>query len=85
MAICRYCDREMLNPEITTCRWNTGIGYADGAALSPVPYQPDDPEPGHRCHDCGIAPGGYHHPGCDMEICPRCNGQLISCDCEVEG
>lgn len=42
-------------------------------------------EPDHRCHDCGIAPGGFHHPGCDIEICPRCKGQLISCDCEVEG
>ena len=35
----------------------------------------------HRCHDCGIIEGQLHETGCDMEICPFCNGQLISCKC----
>ena len=36
-----------------------------------------------RCHDCGIVnkKGNTHHFGCDMERCPKCKGQLISCDC----
>lgn len=34
-----------------------------------------------RCGDCGTPRGGLHHPGCDMETCPRCRGQLISCGC----
>lgn len=34
-----------------------------------------------KCHDCGAEHGNYHHPGCDVERCPICNGQLISCDC----
>jgi hypothetical protein len=38
-----------------------------------------------RCHDCNVLDGGYHHPGCDMERCPRCGGQLISCGCLDEG
>jgi hypothetical protein len=34
-----------------------------------------------RCHDCGAQEGEFHKPGCDMERCPFCGGQLISCEC----
>jgi rRNA maturation protein Nop10 len=36
-----------------------------------------------RCHDCGRLNDGahYHHLGCDMEKCPVCGGQLMSCNC----
>jgi hypothetical protein len=26
-------------------------------------------------------PGGLHHPGCDVQRCPVCLGQLHFCDC----
>lgn len=29
------------------------------------------------CHDCGAGEGCLHLPGCDMEVCPRCLGQLL--------
>ena len=34
-----------------------------------------------RCPECGVARGGLHHPGCDLEQCPRCGRQYITCDC----
>lgn len=32
------------------------------------------------CHDCAAALGERHVRGCDMEECPICFGQLLSCD-----
>jgi hypothetical protein len=34
-----------------------------------------------RCPGCDAPPGAYHRPGCDIEQCPYCGRQLISCLC----
>lgn len=34
------------------------------------------------CHDCGVKKGEFHLEACDWEICPKCGGQLLSCDCD---
>jgi len=34
------------------------------------------------CGDCGATQGKLHDPGCDVERCPNCSGQAISCSCD---
>lgn len=36
------------------------------------------------CGGCGASVGALHSSGCDVERCPRCGGQSISCDCIYE-
>jgi len=73
----------MSDESVKTCEAKDTIKYPDGETLQPIPY---DPKSLHlprwfRCPECNVTPGGVHHSNCDHEQCPRCGGQLISCDC----
>jgi uncharacterized protein YcnI len=53
-------------------------------ALARIPYgsEAQDWHAGRApCHDCAVVKGQLHVPGCDVEQCPQCDGQAISCDC----
>ena len=41
---------------------------------------------GENCHDCFVdnKTGNVHHVGCDMERCPKCKDQIISCKCKAK-
>jgi hypothetical protein len=34
-----------------------------------------------RCPDCDVGLGKFHKTGCDIDQCPYCGRQLISCRC----
>jgi hypothetical protein len=36
------------------------------------------------CHDCAVAIGEHHIPGCDAARCRKCGGQHMVCGCDVE-
>jgi hypothetical protein len=84
MAVCRFCSQEM--HEADGCV-KIRINIA-GVSYEPIPYGKEtrhgeisNPE---RCHDCAAKLGNFHHVNCDWEECPKCHGQLIGCDCELD-
>lgn len=84
MAVCMYCTSEM-----TTADGCTPEPIVIGAvAYAPVRYGTERgwrKQATGRCGDCGARPGNVHHHGCDMERCPRCGRQSISCGCVWAG
>ena len=74
-ATCGYCGRKMHKG----CKRHWYI--IDGKEYEAIKY--GDPmerlpaDVSETCHDCGAHIGEYHHPGCDMERCPKCGGQMI--------
>lgn len=72
MAVCSYCHQEM----------------KDSVSCSVSAFEGEPPRVPHsgpdKCHDCQCPAGGQHHPGCDMERCPICTGQAISCSCNED-
>lgn len=76
MAICDSCDQEMTTAK--ECTFNA-IRFPDGKWMLRSSEHFD--EKSGRCHDCNVIHGRIHHYGCDVERCPMCGDQLISCDC----
>jgi hypothetical protein len=74
MGKCIACHIEMKTGE--SCRFNL-LKSSKGSHVRRIKYVGDI-----NCGDCFIKPGGYHHIGCDMEECPACSRQLLSCDCD---
>lgn len=80
MAICEWCNNEMT----TGASCTVSTLHLRGARIAIAPYRPSRRTASRRCGDCGVAPGGFHHPGCDLQRCPRCAGQFISCGCRFD-
>jgi hypothetical protein len=83
MAVCPYCNGEMKD-EISCLPDPLMIG---DAIYEPIRWGGEPERKAWRhiidlpCQDCHTPPGGIHHPGCCVEQCPACLGQILSCAC----
>lgn len=79
--ICKFCDRPYSSPKGCT----PYIMEVDGVKYNSIPYGEDGKgDFGPFCPDCGTPLGETHHSGCDIERCPCCHMQYISCSCYNE-
>ena len=81
MAMCTWCHQEMRTARTCT----VGVFHVAGRPITMVAFGREQwrPKPS-RCGDCGVARDGWHHPGCDLQECPVCAGQMLSCGCRFD-
>jgi hypothetical protein len=81
MVKCDCCKKEML--KTNSCSLKFRCIKINGKIFIRNTSEYDFNE---RCHDCNIINkiGNIHHFGCDVERCPKCKRQLISCDCKKQ-
>ena len=82
MAVCDWCYGEMN----TAASCVVEALHQNGRRFDMTPFgvRPNRRVSGGRCGDCGVQRGGWHHPGCDLQRCPACGGQLLSCGCRFD-
>ncbi|KKL97001.1 hypothetical protein LCGC14_1838840 [marine sediment metagenome] len=82
MATCEHCKEDML--KVRSCPTNHHLVDDQGTIWETIPFilfREREGRLSNGCHDCNVQIGARHHHNCDMERCPKCGNQLISCDC----
>jgi hypothetical protein len=85
MAICTSCQQEMHDK--VGCTKTAFQDFDDNQPRQRIPFGTEVNAIGknaENCPDCLVPCSALHHPGCDIEQCPRCNGQAVTCGCAVQ-
>ncbi len=85
LNVCVFCFGDIAKEQVISCENNRYINFPDGEVRTSIPFFPLNILEGLRCPDCNVRIGGYHHPGCEHELCPRCGEKLSSCGCMQKG
>jgi hypothetical protein len=83
MAVCMYCQQEMMTA--TSC--TVDAFHMNGRRFELASFGSEEGMwrfKSSTCADCGVKWGGRHHPGCDIQRCPRCGRQLMTCGCRFD-
>jgi len=76
---CELCENNINN--CSGCTEEKKIKFSNYPDMEPVRVGDSEDSSREKCHDCGALSGNIHHMWCDMERCPRCGDQFITCDC----
>ena len=85
MAVCNWCQLEM--HDRIGCTVKSYNDFKDNLPRDRIPFDSEaNSNSGsfEHCSDCLSPVGSLHHPGCDIEECPCCNEQSITCNCTVQ-
>ena len=72
---CEYCNHEMSG---ISCM---GYFVINGIKFDRTKFGSEENNYGEICGDCSVKKDQIHHVGCNIERCPKCGGQALTCDC----
>lgn len=83
--ICKSCGIDTEKQGGQGCPTNLLVRFADGEMMASLPVLARELYDSSYCAGCGAYHETRHHPGCPLEKCPRCLGELQTCPCEKAG